>query len=199
MLRKITQDINRGSPEQPSAFWKEPMARRLRVLAALTALAMIGWISACTKESTMNDGPNISKAQALAQVEELIRSLLTGVTPTPGMDLVPTSLADHPCIPNEGNVPTGKIYIIRKYYLTGIPKERLIGAARQIQANWEKLGHKITSEHAFDMGEPQLSGRSSNDFHLALNTVERESTLQFLFSVGSPCFRPDKPSPSTSP
>ncbi|WP_440099938.1 hypothetical protein [Streptosporangium sp. H16] len=174
------------------------MARRLRVFAALTALAMIGWLSGCTKDSTMNDGPNISEAQALARVEELTRLVLAGVKPTPGLDLIPTSLADHPCIPNEGNIPTGKIYIIRKYYLTGIPNERLVEAARKIQVNWEGLGHKITNEHAFDTGEPRLSGRSSDDFRLALNTVERESTLQFLLSVSSPCFRPDKPSPSSS-
>ncbi|MFJ2029742.1 hypothetical protein [Streptosporangium sp. NPDC087985] len=142
----------------------------------------------------MNDGPDISEAQALARVEELIRSVLTGVTPTPGMDLIPTSLADHPCIPDEGNILTGDIYIVRTYYLTGIPKERLVEAARHIQANWEKAGHKITSTHAFDQGEPQLSGWTDDDFRLAVETVERDSTLQFLFSVVSPCFPPDKPS-----
>ncbi|MEV4753170.1 hypothetical protein ACFQVD_01195 [Streptosporangium amethystogenes subsp. fukuiense] len=160
---------------------------------------MIGWLSGCAKESTMNDGPNISEAQALARVEELIRAALTGVTPTPGLDLDPTSLADHPCIPNEGNILTGDIYVIRVYYLTGIPKERLVQEVRKIQTNWEKAGHKITNTYAFDQGKPQLSGRTGDDFRLALDTVDRNSTLQILFSVGSPCFRPDKPSPSASP
>ncbi|MGW2200311.1 hypothetical protein ACWCSH_49430, partial [Streptosporangium sp. NPDC001682] len=111
---------------------------------------MIGWLSGCVKESTVNDGPNISEAQALARVEELIRTALTGVTPTPGLDLDPTSLADHPCIPNEGNILTGDIYVIRVYYLTGIPKERLVQEVRKIQTNWEKAGHKITNTYAFD-------------------------------------------------
>ncbi|MEV4382607.1 hypothetical protein [Streptosporangium sp. NPDC049644] len=147
----------------------------------------------------MNDGPNISEAQALARVEDLIRSVLTGVTPTPGMDLDPTSLADHPCIPNEGNVLTGEIYVIRVYYLTGISKEHLVQEVRRIQSNWEKAGHKITNEYAFDLGKPQLSGRTGDDFRLAVDTVERDSTLQILLSVGSPCFPPDKPSPTASP
>ncbi|MEU0485837.1 hypothetical protein ABZ260_42545 [Streptosporangium sp. NPDC006013] len=145
----------------------------------------------------MNDGPNMSEAQALTRVEELIRSALTGVMPAPGLDLYPTSLADHPCIPNEGNILTGDIYVIRIYYLTGIPKERLVEAARHIRANWEGAGHKITNEYAFDKGKPRLSGRTGDDFRLALDTAKRNSTLQILFSVSSPCFRPDKPSPSS--
>ncbi|MGW0587569.1 hypothetical protein [Streptosporangium sp. NPDC002607] len=158
---------------------------------------MIGWLGGCTKESKMNDGPNMSDAQALARVEELIRSVLTGATPTPGMDLYPTSLADHPCIPNEGNILTGDIYVIRIYYLTGIPKEHLVREVRKIQASWEKAGHKITNTYAFNQGEPQLSGRTGDDFRLAIDTVKRESTLQILLSVSSPCFRPGKPSPSS--
>ncbi|GAB2445489.1 hypothetical protein GCM10027187_08520 [Streptosporangium sandarakinum] len=174
------------------------MERRLRVFAVLTALAMIGWLSGCAKESPMDDGPDITEAQATARAEDLIHTVLVGVTPAPGMDLISTSPGSQTCLPDEGNTPTGKVYVIRKYYLTGIPKDRIVEAARQIQANWKKAGHRITNEYAFDMGEPQLSGRTGDDFRLALDTVERDSTPQILLSVGSPCFRPDKPSPSSS-
>lgn len=174
------------------------MERRLRVFAVLTALVVMGWLSGCAKESSMDNEPNITEAQAATRVEELIRAVLVGVEPTPGMDLTPTSLSDHPCLPNEGDTPTGKIYIIRKYYLTGIPEKRIVEAARQVQANWKKAGHRITNEYAFDIGKPQLSGRTDDDFRLALDTVERDSALQILLLVRSPCFRPDKPSPSSS-
>ncbi|GAA4207234.1 hypothetical protein GCM10022252_70600 [Streptosporangium oxazolinicum] len=144
----------------------------------------------------MNDKPNISKAQATTRVEELVRTAVAEVKPVPNMKLSPTSLADRPCIPDEGNVLTGEIYVIRSYYLTGIPKEHLVEVARKIQTNWKNSGHKITNEYAFDRGKPQLSGRTSDDFRLALDTVDGESGLEISLLVGSPCFRPDKPSPS---
>ncbi|WP_344973893.1 hypothetical protein [Streptosporangium fragile] len=144
----------------------------------------------------MSDGSSLTEAQATARVEELVRQVVAGITPEPRLDLLPTSLAEHPCIPNEGSAPTGKIYVVRSYYLKGLPKDRLSEAGQKIRDNWERAGHKITMTHMFESGQPQLSGETSDGFGLSLDTA---TTMELLLSVVSPCMRPTTPSPSAAP
>ncbi|MBB2911276.1 hypothetical protein FHS43_002541 [Streptosporangium becharense] len=139
----------------------------------------------------------MTEAEAVARVEELVRQVVAGITPEPQLDLLPTSLAEHPCIANEGSVSTGKIYVIRSYYLKSLPKDRLSEAGQKIRDNWEQAGHKITMAHMFESGEPRLSGETSDGFGLALDTTI--TTKELLLRVDSPCMRPTTSSPSAAP
>ncbi|GHH70069.1 hypothetical protein GCM10017673_21360 [Streptosporangium violaceochromogenes] len=175
---------------------KEDMTRRLRVAMVFAVLLTAGCFIAPTEEAMTTEGPSLSEPQATERVEELVRTAVAGITPPPKLKLVPTSLADHPCIPNYGNKPTGKIYVIRSYYLTDLPKDRLLDAAKKIQANWEEARHKITDSRVVGNEKPQMSGETSDDFYMALDTVDLKTERGLLLAVGSPCFRPASPSPS---
>ncbi|MER6826591.1 hypothetical protein ABT352_11440 [Streptosporangium sp. NPDC000563] len=111
------------------------------------------------------------------------------------MDLVPTNLDSETCLPDEGNIPTGKFYIIRKYYLAGIPEKSIVEAVRHIKTDREKSGNAITREYAFDIGKPRPSGWTGDDFRLALDTVERDSTHR---SCSRWALRASAPMPSPS-
>ncbi|MBB4916939.1 hypothetical protein [Streptosporangium saharense] len=159
-------------------------------------LVVLGGLGGCARSDSMTDGGSkLTEAQATARVEELIRQVVSGITPKPRMELIPTSLAEHPCIPNEGSALTGEIYVVRSYHLKDLPKDGLSAVAEKIRGNWESAGHKITMTYRFDEGEPRLSGETSDGFGLALDsTVEKELALL----VQSPCFRPST-SPSATP
>ncbi|MEV4092098.1 hypothetical protein [Streptosporangium saharense] len=176
------------------------MARRLRIATASAVLVLVatGCLSSPTEEAMTTEGPSLSETQATERVAGLIRTAVDGITPPPKLELVPTSLADHPCIPNYGNKPTGKIYVIRSYYLSDLPEDRLLDAARKIQTNWEGGKNKITTSRTANTERPRLSGETSDDFYMSLSTVNLSSGPALLLSVGSPCFRPVPPSSSPS-
>ncbi|MEV7010530.1 hypothetical protein [Streptosporangium sp. NPDC051022] len=165
---------------------------------ALVALVALGGLGGCAKDDAMTSGDSqLTEAQATVRVEELIHQVVSGITPKPRLELLPTSLAEHRCLPNEGSVPTGKIYVVRSYYLKGLPEKDLSSAALIIQGNWESAGHKIAMTHRFDAGKPRLSGDTDDGFGLSLDTT---TTMELLLAVVSPCFRPStSPSPSATP
>lgn len=174
------------------------MTRFFRTSMMVAAAMAVGGLGGCAeKGATMNDRPAMTEAQATARVEELVRQGVDGIDPKPRLSLFPTSLAEHPCIPNEGNVSTGEIYINRSFYLKGLPKDRLAEAGLKIKENWEKAGHRFTTSHGFDKGEPRLWGVTGDEFDLSLSTA---ATMEITLTVNSPCFRPvSSPSPSTAP
>ncbi|MBB4920877.1 hypothetical protein [Streptosporangium saharense] len=151
------------------------MTRRLRIatVSAVLVLLTTGCLSSPTEEAMTAEGPSLSETQATERVERLIRTAIAGITPPPKLELVPTSLADHPCIPNYGNKPTGKIYIIRSYYLSELPENLLPDAARKIQTNWEEAKNKITASRTGSAERPRLSGETSDDFYMSLRRCLR--------------------------
>lgn len=172
------------------------MTRRLRVAMVFTVLLTAGCLSGPTEEAMTTEGPSLSEPQATERVEELVRTAVAGITPPPKLELSPINSDAEPCIPNYGNKPTGKIYVIRSHYLTDLPKDRLLGAAQKIQTNWEGAKHKITLSRVVDNGDPQMSGTTNDDFYMSLDTVDLKTGPALLLSIGSPCFRPVSPSSS---
>lgn len=138
--------------------------------------------------------PTITETQAIARIDQLIRDAVATVKPRPTLDLFPPSLNPGQCLDPTDKGSEERVTITRSYYLRNIPQDRLVEAAEQVRAHWEKAGHVITGAYGFDTGRPDVSGRSRpDDFLLSLSWTEGDV---LGIAATSPCIWPNgTPSP----
>jgi hypothetical protein len=132
---------------------------------------------------------DMTQSAALIRVEQLIKTTAAGLTPRPNLELVPYSVAPHPCIDHEAEVPGRQISINRQYWLRDVPATANMAIARQVMDHWKQEGHAVTSTGGFDVGHPSVGGMSRPDgFILALVWAEGD---HLYLAATSPCVWPD--------
>lgn len=135
-------------------------------------LALVMLTAACTETRAMNQ-PTITEQQAVDRIEELIQKSVGVIEPDPQVELFRPSLNRRICVGATDGGSEARIIVTRSYYLRGIPKDRVVEVAEQVKTHWEKQGHLITGAEGFDIGRPDVSGRSRpDDFLLSLTWTE---------------------------
>src|SRR5690349_9547869 len=122
------------------------MRRHQRFVIAVVLLA-----AGCTSNGPVQGGamtpapdrPTITKAQALARIDQLIQGTVAAIDPKPKLELDKTSLADDRCVDPADGGSEDRIVVGRGYYLHGVPKDRLKDVAQKIKTYWEQQGHHI--------------------------------------------------------
>ncbi|MFI6740118.1 hypothetical protein ACIBI9_44955 [Nonomuraea sp. NPDC050451] len=141
------------------------------------------------------DKPTITKAQALARIEQLINGTVAIMRPKPELELHQPSLNDSLCLDPLDGGSEDRLIINRTYYLRGLPKDSLKEVIAQVKAYWQSQGHSIEAQS--DNGL-QLYGRSRpDDFFITIGWTEGD-----VLTLGSTstCLWPDgTPEPSSTP
>ncbi|MEV4580636.1 hypothetical protein AB0K16_46155 [Nonomuraea jabiensis] len=141
------------------------------------------------------DKPTITKAQALARIEQLINGTVSVIRPKPELELHRPSLNDGLCLDPLDGGSEERIVVKRAYYLRGLPKDSLKEVITQVKAYWQSQGHYIQAESENGL---QLYGRSRpEDFFMSIGWTEGD-----VLSLGasSTCLWPNgTPEPSATP
>lgn len=145
-------------------------------------------LTACRETPGVNS-PAITESQAIDRIEQLIHDAVARLKPKPELELYRPSLNPARCVGPTDQGSEERIVINRRYYLRGIPKEEAVAIAEQIKSQWEQQGHLVTSTHGFDIGRPDISGRSRpDDFLLSLSWTEGD---RLGIGATSPCIWPN--------
>lgn len=143
------------------------------------------------------DKPTITKAQALARIEQLINGTVSAVRPKPELDLYRPSTNDGLCLDPVDGGSEERIVVTRSYYLRGLPKaeDALKAVIAGVKAYWQSQGHHISSENVAGL---QLYGRSRpDDFYITIGVVADDV---LTLGATSTCLWPNgTPEPSSTP
>ncbi|MEV0614035.1 hypothetical protein AB0I81_11990 [Nonomuraea sp. NPDC050404] len=140
--------------------------------------------------------PTITKAQALARIEQLINGTVSVIRPKPQLDLYQPSVNDGLCLDPLDGGSEDRIVVSREYYLRGLPKskEALDEVIAEVKAYWEREGHYISGENKEGL---QLYGRSRPDDFLMAIGWEADDVLSL--GATSTCLWPNgTPEPSAT-
>ncbi|MGW6497473.1 hypothetical protein [Nonomuraea angiospora] len=137
------------------------------------------------------DKPTITKAQALARIEQLINGTVGVIHPKPELELHRPSLNDGLCLDPLDGGSEERIVVNRAYFLRGLPQDatKLREVIAQVKAYWQSQGHHIQAESENGL---QLYGRSRpDDFYITIGRSEGDvltlgSTSTCLWPNGTP-------------
>ncbi|WP_250214682.1 hypothetical protein [Acrocarpospora catenulata] len=171
-------------------------------MSPLTRLILVGvvLIAGCAPNDIAKGGhvdssaKTMTKAQALARVEQLVKEAAVVVTPNPKLEIYEPSLVDDLCLDPIDGGSQERIVINRSYYIRGIPKDQIKQIASRVKAYWEQQGHFI---EAVSPDGANVYGRSRpDDFYITLSWTDGD--VPMLGST-SPCIWPNgTPEPSRS-
>ncbi|MFG6192513.1 hypothetical protein [Nonomuraea sp. JJY05] len=173
------------------------MFRSVRLIIA-AAVLIAGCAPGGALGGAMNasaDKPTITKAQALARIEQLINGTVAVMHPKPELELHQPSLNDSLCLDPVDGGSEDRLIINRTYYLRGLPKDSLKEVVAQVKAYWQSQGHYIEAQSENGL---QLYGRSRpDDFFITIGWTEGD-----VLTLGSTstCLWPNgTPEPSSTP
>ncbi|MEO3861644.1 hypothetical protein [Acrocarpospora sp. B8E8] len=126
--------------------------------------------------TTSSNKPTITKAQALARVEQLINEAASAIDIPKKLELFEPSLGDDLCLDPTDGGSEERIIVNRKYFLRGIPKDRVTEVAQRVKTYWEQQGHVIDGVSADGL---VVYGRTRpDDFYVTLGwTADDVPTL----------------------
>ncbi|GAA0975276.1 hypothetical protein GCM10009555_032880 [Acrocarpospora macrocephala] len=110
--------------------------------------------------------PTMTKAQALARVEQLIKEAADAIDMPKELELYEPSLGDDLCLDPIDGGSEERIVVNRKYFLRGIPKGRITEVTQRVKAHWEQQGHII--DGVSNDGLVVVGRTRPDDFYLAL-------------------------------
>jgi hypothetical protein len=162
------------------------MLRYSRLITVMTVLAAA--CTACTG-GTVSGSSTITKAQAVARIEQLVNETTDIIRPKPTLEPFRPSLNDRSCLNLTDGGSKDQIVIYRAYYLRGIPADQIHDVAAEVKAYWQQQGHHIESESSNGLN---IYGRSSpDDFTITLGWSEGgvltlEATSTCIWPDGTP-------------
>lgn len=175
------------------------MFRAVRLIAVVAVL-VAGCAPGGAPGGAMNpsaDKPTITKAQALARIEQLINGTVGAIRPKPQLDLHQPSLNDGLCLDPQDGGSEDRIVVSRSYYLRGLPttEDVLKEVVAEVKTYWQSQGHYISGEHQNGL---QLYGHSRpEDF---LITIGWAAGNVLSLGATSTCLWPNgTPEPSSAP
>ncbi|MFG2073243.1 hypothetical protein [Nonomuraea maritima] len=161
---------------------------------AMLIAAVVGLVVGCAPSpGGVVNGSTITKAQALARIEQLIDGTVSVIQPEPELELHEPSLNDNRCLDPADGGSEDRIVVNRSYYLRGLPKDGLKEVVAQVKAYWEREGHHISAEAGNGL---QLYGRTRPDDFLvtigwtAGDVLSLGATSTCLWPGGTPEPRP---------
>jgi hypothetical protein len=141
------------------------------------------------------DKKTITKQQAIARVEQIIRDTVSIMKPTPRLERYPALAEETSCVDPADRGSTERSVITRTYWLRGVPRSENRSIGVQARSYWESQNVKLTHTVGLDSGQLKVIGYTRpDDFLVSLSTNTQEA---LAFTVTSPCFWPNgTPEPS---
>ncbi|WP_214107602.1 hypothetical protein [Acrocarpospora catenulata] len=171
------------------------MFRQIRLITA-GLLLIVGCAPGTTGPGGTVRGwdKTMTKAQALARVEQLIQEFAVVITPEAKLELYQPSLTDDPCLDPTDGGPENRIIVSRSYFVRNIPKGQAKQIADRMKAYWEQHGHIVAG---VSTNGTVITGRTRpDDFLVALSWTDSDVPI---LDAASPCIWPfgtPEPSPS---
>ncbi|MEV5590922.1 hypothetical protein AB0L05_35655 [Nonomuraea pusilla] len=143
------------------------------------------------------DKPTITKAQALARIEQLIDGTVRIIHPKPQVELYQPSLNDGLCLDPLDGGSEDRIVVSREYYLRGLPKteDALKEVIAEVKAYWQSQGHFISGEN--ENGLQLYAHSRPDDFLISIGWAAGDV---LTLGANSTCLWPNgTPEPSSTP
>lgn len=165
------------------------MFRAVRLIIAAATLvagcAPGGAVDPSTPKKT------ITKAQALARIEELVSGTAAAIRPEPRLEPYESSTGDMPCTDPRDTAAPAPVEVSRRYHLRDLPttEDELREVVAAVKAYWQEQGHHISDEHRLN-----LHARSRPDDFLM--SVQRGGGNVLTLGATSTCLWPDGTPPA---